>query len=169
MGRICLDNSIETFLKYSHEIRTLSNYTIYNYRRDLMNLNRFCNERKIYHIENISEADIRDWIGALNRRGLAKTSIQRYLSTARSFFNHLIRENALEKNPTTSIFTVRKPRKLPKILDVDQLAKLFENNKKTFLGIRDLAIAELFYSSGIRLSELVSIDIGDLSIKSSKI
>ena len=157
-----MDRYIEDYLRYSREVRRLSNQTIYNYRRDLRCLNEFCIKRGIGLFSNLLETDIREWVSELNNSGLSKATIQRNLSATRSFFNYLIREKLVSKNPAKAIISPRKGRKLPRTLDADQVSQLFNVNHDSFLGSRDLAIAELFYSSGLRLSELVRVNIQDI-------
>ncbi len=157
-----MDKHIEDYLKYSKEVKRLSNHTIYNYRRDLSCLNEFCIKKGIRLFSNLLEADVREWVSELNNSGLSKASIQRNLSATRSFFNYLIREKRISKNPINAIIAPRKGRKLPRTLDADQISQLFNVNHDSFLGSRDVAIAELFYSSGLRLSELVRVDIQDI-------
>ena len=98
----------------------------------------------------------------LHRRGLGGSSIQRGLSAARSFFNYLGREQGRPRNPAASVQAPRKPRKLPKALDADQVNKYLEFTDDTVIARRDRAMAELFYSSGLRLAELAAVNIGDI-------
>lgn len=162
MNQIFLESSVNDFLKYARDVRALSPYTVYNYTRDLKNLKVFLEDRQTNTVKDVNESDIRDWVSKLNKSGLAKTTIQRNLSAARSFFNYLHREKIIEKNPIPSVIITRKSRKLPKTLDVDQVSKLFQKKKDNLLDFRDIAIAELFYSSGLRLSELVDVNVGDI-------
>ena len=157
-----LDRSIDNFIKYSKDIRALSKYTIYNYQRDLEKLKKFCNARGIDSAENVLETDIREWVGQLNEYGLSKSTIQRHLSATRSLFHYLYKENIVTKNPADSVLAPRKPRSLPNALDADQVSQLLNGTKSSFLGSRDLAMAELFYSSGLRLSELVAVNLRDI-------
>ncbi len=157
-----IERSIDDFLSYSRDIRVLSKYTVYNYQRDLNRLKRFCDKRRIVLVQDVMETDIREWIGQLNERGLAKSTIQRHLSATRSFFHYLYKENIVTKNPADSVLAPRRPRNLPGTLDADQISQLLKSTESSFLGSRDLAMAELFYSSGLRLSELVAINLYDI-------
>ncbi len=94
--------------------------------------------------------------------GLAGSSIQRSLSAARSFFNFLGRESGRPRNPAASVQAPRKPRKLPKTLDADQVDKYLSFQEDSLTARRDRAMAELFYSSGLRLAELAAVDIDDI-------
>jgi integrase/recombinase XerC len=157
-----LAKAIERFLAYLREVRQLSHHTLSNYRRDLLTLQGFSQEQGKSSPAELVEADIRQWVSQLHRRGLAGSSIQRSLSAARSFFNYLGREEGRPRNPAASVQAPRRPRKLPKTLDADQVSKFLSFEEDSVIARRDRAIAELFYSSGLRLAELAAIDTGDI-------
>ena len=150
------------FLDYMRDVRQLSPHTLSNYRRDLKSLEEFCTQQNIGDVRKLNEAHIRQWVSQMHRRGLAGGSIQRSLSAIRSFFNYLGRERGQQHNPAVSVQAPRKPRKLPKTLDADQVNKYLSFEPGSDIALRDSAIAELFYSSGLRLAELVAVNIGDI-------
>ena len=156
------ERSAAAFITYLKDVRQLSAHTLDNYRRDLVSLQGFCAEHNRACAQQLVEADIRQWVSQLHRRGLAGSSIQRSLSAARSFFNYLGRESGRLRNPAASVQAPRKPRKLPKTLDADQVEKYLSFAEDTPIARRDRAIAELFYSSGLRLAELVAVNINDI-------
>ena len=162
-----LEQATGEFLDYLRDVRQLSPHTLSNYRRDLDSLGRFCLARKKDDPLCIDEADIRQWVSAMHRRGLAGSSIQRSLSAARSFFNYLGREQRQQRNPAAAVQAPRKPRKLPRTLDADQVDRYLAFADDSPLALRDRAIAELFYSSGLRLAELVAVNIDDIDRNSS--
>jgi len=150
------------FIIYLREVRQLSPHTISNYQRDLHSLMEFCETRQRDDACAIGEADIRGWVSQLHRHGLAGSSIQRALSAARSLFNYLGREQGHNRNPAAAVQAPRQPRRLPKTLDADQVNKYLQFAADDPVALRDSAIAELFYSSGLRLAELVAIDLDDI-------
>jgi len=150
------------FLEYLRDVRQLSPHTLSNYRRDLASLERFCEQHNISSCSQIAEKDIRQWIGQLHRRGLAGSSIQRSLSACRSYFNYLGTETQQQRNPAAAVQAPRKPRKLPKTLDADQVNKFLQFEPDSEIARRDSAMAELFYSSGLRLAELVAMNVHDI-------
>jgi integrase/recombinase XerC len=152
----------EQFLVYLRDVRQLSQHTLDSYQRDLASLQRYCEQHSRQSAEQLVEADIRQWVSQLHRGGLAGSSIQRSLSAARSFFNYLSREQGRPRNPAASVQAPRKPRKLPKTLDADQVSKYLSFSEDSPIVCRDRAIAELFYSSGLRLAELVAVNINDI-------
>jgi integrase/recombinase XerC len=157
-----MEQSATQFIDYLRDVRQLSPHTLSNYQRDLASLQRYCEEHSKQSAEQLVEADIRTWVSQLHRRGLAGSSIQRSLSAARSFFNYLGREQGRPRNPAASVQAPRQPRKLPKTLDADQVNKYLSFDEDSVIARRDRAITELFYSSGLRLAELVAVDINDI-------
>ncbi len=166
MTATALEQSAAQFLDYLRDVRQLSTHTVSNYRRDLDSLRDYCQGKNKNDADQVVEADIRHWVSQMHRRGLAGSSIQRSLSAARSFFNYLGREKGRPRNPAASVQAPRKPRKLPKTLDADQVDKYLRFPEDSPLARRDRAIAELFYSSGLRLAELVAVDIDDIDRQS---
>ncbi len=157
-----LAHSTAQFLDYLRDVRQLSPHTLSNYRRDLQSLQTFCNATHKECADELLEADIRNWVGQLHRRGLAASSIARSLSAVRSFFNFLGRENGKPRNPANAVQAPRQGRKLPKALDVDQVNQLLSARDDSDLALRDTAMAELFYSCGLRLAELAAVQIDDI-------
>jgi integrase/recombinase XerC len=150
------------FLTYLRDIRQLSAHTLNNYQRDLASLDRYCKACDKDTAQELVEADIRGWVSQMHRSGLSGSSIQRSLSATRSFFNYLSRESGRMRNPAASVQAPRRPRKLPKTLDADQVNKYLSFDKSTAIALRDSAMAELFYSSGLRLAELAAVNVDDI-------
>jgi integrase/recombinase XerC len=161
-----LEISTGKFIDYLRDVRQLSGHTVSNYQRDLASLGSYCDTIGKTTAESLAEADIRAWVSQLHRRGLAGSSIQRSLSAARSFFNYLGRESGQLRNPAASVQAPRKPRKLPKTLDADQVDKYLSFESDSVLALRDSAMAELFYSSGLRLAELAAVEVDDIDARS---
>ncbi len=157
-----LDSSVAQFLDYLRDVRQLSTHTLSNYRRDLISLQDFCGHHRKGSPDQLVEADIRQWVSQLHRRGLAGSSIQRSLSAARSFYNFLGRERGRPRNPAASVQAPRRPRKLPRTLDADQVDRYLRFADDSPVARRDRAMAELFYSSGLRLAELAAVNLGDI-------
>jgi integrase/recombinase XerC len=161
-----LGASAARFITYLRNVRQVSPHTVSNYQRDLLSLQRYCDTQNKSAIDALVESDIRGWASQLRRQGLAGASIQRSLSAARSFYNFLGRENSLQRNPAASVQAPRKPRRLPKTLDADQVDKYLGFDTDTVMARRDSAMAELFYSSGLRLAELASVNVHDIDTHS---
>jgi integrase/recombinase XerC len=151
-------------MRYLRYERRMSLNTEQNYRRDLNALMRYLADEALPGWEAVDTYHIRAFASWCHRRGLAATSIQRRLSALRGFFSFLIRENVIEANPARDVPSPKGPSRLPKTLDVDQLARLLELEGDEPLVVRDRAIMELFYSSGLRLSELTTLNAPDLDL-----
>ncbi len=155
---------IEIFLRKLRTERRLSSHTVKNYQRDLRKLVLFCQENEIGNWPDLKEAALRQYISQRHRRGLSGKSLQRELSAFRTFFRFLLVEGELKVNPADAIRAPKSARRLPDTLDVDKLARLLEITETDFLGLRDRAIIELFYSSGLRLAELTNLDLANIDL-----
>lgn len=139
-----------------------SENTLTNYQRDLKQLNLFCHKKSFEHWGQLQYPDLRNHIANRHRQGLSGKSLQRELSAIRSFFNYLIKNNNLQINPASYLRAPKATKTLPKTLDVDQVNGLLESTAKSKLETRDLAIFEVFYSCGLRLSELTGLNVEDI-------
>ncbi|MBM2855025.1 MAG: recombinase XerC [Steroidobacteraceae bacterium] len=155
---------IERYLAHLRTERRLSPNTESSYRRDLGALTAFCDVERLATWTKLDNFHIRTFAAREHRDGLGPRSVQRRLSALRGFFNYLIREKVIEANPAADIRAPKAARRLPKTLDVDQVASLLTRKTADPLSRRDLAMLELLYSSGLRLAELVGLDVGDLDL-----
>ncbi len=149
--------AISAFLSHAANEAGLSPATIDAYRRDLDRLASWCQEREISAPAAIQMADVRAFAASEHRRGLDPRSVQRRLSGLRRFFRYLRREGVLSDDPTQGVRAPRTKRKLPEVLDVDQVLALLNIPEQDELATRDRAMLELFYSSGLRVSELAGL------------
>ena len=159
-----LDRHLDPFLSHLEVVRHLSPHTISSYKRDLNSFFSFLKEKKDSG-EEIQDHRVREFVALERRRGLNPRSLQRILSSIRSFFNYLLDEEIVETNPATNISSPKSPQLLPKALDTDLVKRLLDFTPQGDIEIRDKAMVELLYSSGLRLSELCGLDIGSVSIK----
>lgn len=159
------NEQLQAFIQYLQVEKRASEHTVKNYHRDLQRLQHFCNEQQIDHWNGIQSSDIRQHIANRHRKGINSKSLQRELSAVRSFYNYLLKKKLHDHNPAKQIQAPKQARKLPKTLDVDQVNGMLEAPANSNLEIRDLAMFELFYSSGLRLSELASVNIDDINLK----
>ncbi len=148
---------IQQFLHYLRNERGLSPRTISAYGHDLALLQQACEQQEIDHPAKLTENDIRQLVASLHRRGLGPRSLQRVLAAIRSHYRWLIREGHAKANPAKAVRAPRQGRKLPATLDADTVNHLLSFPTTTPIAIRDKAIMELFYSSGLRLAELAAL------------
>ena len=153
-----LPSAIAQYLKQLQAARQLSRHTINNYKMDLKSFNEYCASLNIIHWHSVGSREIRQHIARQHRQGLSGKSLQRHLSSIRGFYNYLVKTQGAPSNPATDIRAPKTERRLPKTLDTDQVSQLLDLKGEDPLTIRDKAMMELFYSSGLRLSELVNAD-----------
>ncbi|MBN4080267.1 tyrosine recombinase XerC [Beggiatoa alba] len=170
---LLFQEQITNYLDELQYQRRLSVHTLTNYRRDLTGFSQYCEQvfaNEISNWQDILSAHVRQYISKRHQQGLAPTSLQRLLSSIRSFFNYLLKQNIVTNNPARGIAAPRSGRKLPAVLDVDQTSRLMQiTTEDDVLAIRDKAILELFYSSGLRLSELLKLNLEDYKQTAKKV
>ena len=141
----------------------MSPHTLDAYRRDLAALSQWAEGQGIA-IHDVQAEQLRGFIAAEHRRGLSPKSLQRRLSACRSLYGWLLKQGRITASPAAAIRAPKAPRKLPQVLDADEVKVLVEVPTDVPLGLRDRALLELFYSSGLRLSELCALRWGDLDL-----
>lgn len=144
--------------------KRLSEHTLKSYQRDIERLVNYCISSAIHQWQDVTPLDIQNHFANRHRGGISSKSIQRELSATRSFYNYLLKKRQFQSNPARHIQAPKQERRLPKVLDVDQMVGMLESSPDSFLEIRDLAMFELFYSSGLRLSELARLNIEDVDL-----
>lgn len=158
-----LARQIEDFLTYLRDVRQLSPHTLSNYGHDLQELRGYCDSRELGSADAVQSGDIRQYASQLHRKGLGGSSIQRKLSAIRSFYNYLGRQHAIRHNPASGVRAPKRGQRLPKVLDTDEVNRYLQVQGDAPIQLRDQAMAELFYSSGLRLSELAGLNLGDIN------
>ena len=165
------DQWVARFLDHLRHERRLSPHTLRNYRRDLAAVAQFCGRQNLRHWSDLSGHQVRALAAEAHRQGLAGSSIQRRLSALRSFFHYLIKQDStrFRVNPAVDIRAPKGARKLPDALDVDRMQQLLSQGAADALELRDLAMFELLYSSGLRLAELVSLDVDSIDTDAAQL
>jgi integrase/recombinase XerC len=156
---------IEHFLAHLHIERRMSRHTVSAYRHDLAALAAFCESRGMLRWSGVNNFQVRAFAAAEHAGGIAPRSIQRRLSAVRSFYEYLMREGAAKNNPALEVRAPKTKKRLPKTLDADQMGRLLDFRVDDSLSARDKAMMELFYSSGLRLSELVGLDMAAVDLQ----
>lgn len=164
-----MKSHVKNFFIYLENERGLSARTLTAYQRDLKQFMEFLETEDISKPEQVTQHHVRAFIAQRHRQGLGGKSLQRLLSAVRSLFRWLLRERLAEHNPALSVRAPKSPRHLPATLDADSINQLLEIPCDTPLAIRDKAIMELFYSSGLRLSELASLQWEQLDLGSGMV
>src|ERR687890_62839 len=168
-----MEKLIEQFLEHLRYERNVSAHTLRNYASDLEQfidflapLDQATGKRNTPDICEIDHLTIREWMGSLHAAQKTKASIARKLAALRTFFQFLVREGVVELNPAKLVSTPRLEKKLPVHLSVEDAIRFIETpDTETDLGRRDRAILELLYGTGVRVSELVKLDLSDVDFK----
>jgi integrase/recombinase XerC len=155
---------IERFLSHLKFERRMSIHTVEAYRHDLSTLLGFCERRAVPRWNALNNFQVRAFAAAEHAGGIAPRSIQRRLSAVRSFYEYLMREGAAKNNPALEVRAPKTKKRLPATLDADQMGRLLDFRVDDSLSARDKAMMELFYSSGLRLSELVGLDLAAVDL-----
>lgn len=160
-----METLLEEFLDNLLIVRRLSAHTHSNYQRDLNGFREWCVEQSLTNWQSVSHAHMRVYVAFLHRKGRSGRTIQRHLSAIRSFYHYLIKQGVIDQNPCQDVPIPKSEKKLPKVLNIDQVSHLLDEDSGEWHTIRDAAMFELFYSSGLRLSELVGLNIQHLNLK----
>ncbi len=156
---------VEEFLAHLQVERRMSAHTLDAYRRDLTALAGWSTEQGA-DVIGLHTEQLRSFVASEHRRGLSPKSLQRRLSACRSFYQWLLKHGRIAASPAAALRAPKAPRKLPQVLDADEATRLVEVPTDVPLGLRDRALLELFYSSGLRLSELCALRWRDLDLAS---
>ena len=159
-------NHVQRYLEHLQFERGLSPLTVQQYRRDL---DLLCELKDDLELAALQSSHIRRFIATLHGRGLSGKSIARHLSGWRGFFDYLVKYQGAAANPCHGVRAPKSPRPLPKALAIDQAVQLVDMQAEDMLSIRDKAMLELFYSSGLRLSEVTRLNIGDMNLREGTI
>lgn len=161
-----MEERLDAYCQHLRSERQVSVHTLDGYRRDLLKLLAFCRDEQLTDWNNLDARRLRALIVQLHRKGQSSRSLSRLLSAIRGFYQYLIREGICQHDPANGVSAPKGQKQLPKNLDVDRTTQLLDGAvEDDFIALRDQAMLELFYSSGLRLSELVGLDIVDLDLK----
>ena len=153
---------------YCASLRQASVHTQRAYRRDLAQFLGYCQTLSPAFPLPVDSHVMRGFLGYLHRTGLAPRSIARSLSAVRGLFEFLIKQGRAQENPVSGVRPPKASRRLPKVLDVDQANRLLSFSPESTLDCRDLAMWELAYSCGLRVSELVGLDVGAVDLEAGE-
>jgi integrase/recombinase XerD len=169
-----LDGWADEFLSYIRSEKGLAENTVAAYRRDLGLWRAYCAEQKV-DIARISTSDLTEFLDRLRKgkppasKKMSPSSVARVLVSIRSFFKFLVREAYLDEDPTLKVGSPKRPRSIPKAIPLEDVERLVELPNNDLLGRRDRAILELLYGAGLRISELVQLDVDDVDLDSGTV
>src|SRR5579859_2164136 len=158
-----MQRDLDRFLRDLRERRGASDNTLVNYRLDLEHLSMWLQDRCVNRWRDIDRATARAWVASMHGEGYATATVTRKLAALRSLFRFLSREGELTANPLLLIAAPKSGRRLPGALTLDEIERLLAaTNVTTPLGLRDRCLLEVLYATGLRVSELLSLDLTDI-------
>ncbi len=164
-----MNNSVDKYLQKLEKNRRFSKHTIRAYRQNLEQFISFISEKNVLETD-VNPSVVREYVYELHRKSNSARTINRKLSVIRGYFFHLLRIGIIESDPTTGVKAPKEKRNLPEVLTEEVLLEaLRADDDKSPIGLRDRAIVELFYGTGIRLSELAAINLDSLDDKFVKV
>jgi len=160
---VSLKPRIDEYLQHLRHERRLSPHTLKATGRDLTDFDAHCAASGADNLESINTHLVRSWLSKLRHRDLSAASTQRMLSSLRSFLRDQLARGRIDANPAAEVRAPKKPRTLPKTVEKDALNAALDRDAGDGLAARDHAIVELFYSSGLRLAELVALNVDNVA------
>ena len=158
------------YIAYLQAERNASVYTVRNYTNDLLEFFAFAREKEIKSLKEINKQTLRGYLAHLMERGFARSSIARKLSAIRSFYRYLLREEMVSSNPVATTTSPRLDKRLPSFLTIEEAKQLVESpDLSQPQGQRDRALLELLYASGLRVSELVNMNMEQVDLNTNEI
>lgn len=166
-----MQETVTNFIKYLYTERQVSPNTLDAYQRDLQKIITLADKIGVRKWSNLTSQQLRIFIASLHKQGLSARSLGRLLSSLRGLYRYLIKEGYCHKDPSIGITPQKAEKRLPKLLDIDRAQQLLDtpthNSNSHFINCRDHTILELFYSSGLRLSELANLTLSNLDLTNS--
>lgn len=160
-----MERQLEAYCAHLRNERQVSEHTLLGYRRDLAKVVAYCNEHGIAGWQALQIQQLRQLIARQHHHGQSARSLARLLSAVRGLYRYLNREGLCQHDPASGLSPPKGERRLPKVLDTDRALQLLDGGvDDEFIARRDQAILELFYSSGLRLSELTNLDLDHLDL-----
>ncbi|MFY9174438.1 MAG: site-specific tyrosine recombinase XerD [Peptococcia bacterium] len=160
-----MDKYLQSFLEYLLVEKGLSANTLEAYRRDISRLNKYLEEKKIGKLEEVTKDTLASYLYSLKKAGQSPATIAREIASLRSYFRFLCLDGVIEKDPSLNLETPKLPQKLPKVLTEEDTATLLEKPEKMGpLEIRNLAVLEVLYATGMRVTELVNLNLGQVDL-----
>lgn len=157
---------IEAFIDYLEQVKKASVNTVVSYRRDLMQLQEYLGQQGITDVSKVTKTSLNSYVLYLERQGKATTTISRVLASVKSFFHYELNEGKIRRDPAEFLKTPKIEKKIPVILTVDEVSRFLQQpDGDSPKEVRDKAMLELLYATGIRVSELIGLKAGDVNLQ----
>lgn len=160
-----MTEEIKQFIAYVSDIKKMSKNTEVSYQRDLLQMAEYLGEQGIGQVEKVTETSLNSYILYLEKKGKAAATISREIASMKAFFRYLFREGRIQEDPSENLKAPRIERKLPDILSVEEVQRLLEQpSGSTPKEIRDKAMLELMYATGLKVSEIIALKVEDVNM-----
>lgn len=161
-----MEKAIQDYIKYLHNVKRVSHNTEISYERDLKDAERYFFSMDISDVKTVTSTNLNSYMLQMEKENLSSATVLRRLAALRSFFKYLKDEDEITGDPTEGVNRPRVEKKAPRILTTEEVDRLLaQPDKKTLKGIRDRAMLELLYATGIRVSELISLEMADIELR----
>jgi integrase/recombinase XerD len=158
-------NAIQEYITYLHDVKKTSYNTEISYKRDLKNAAAYLEEQRVSSFESATETNLYSYMLYLEREKKSAATVSRSIASLRSFYQYLVREHKIDKDPSEHLKAPRVEKKVPEILTIDEADRLLaQPDRKKNKGLRDRAMLQLLYCTGIRVSELVHLKMEDVNL-----
>lgn len=160
-----MEQEIRGFIDYLHNVKKTSNNTELSYKRDLSKMASFLTGKGVKSVDEVTEEKLDSYVEFLQKNGFAAATVSRNIASMKAFFHYLRKEGMASADPADNLKSPKIEKKLPEILSTEEVVRLLEQPKgETPKEIRDKAMLELLYATGIRVSELIHLEIGDVNL-----
>jgi len=161
-----MEQEIKGFVVYLHNVKRTSQNTELSYQRDLMKMMRFLGEQKIDKVAEVTETHLTSYILDLEKKGMAAATVSRNIASMKAFYLYLLKNGKVNQDPAENLKAPKVEKKMPDILSITEMTRLLEQpGERTAKGLRDRAMLELLYATGIRVTELISLQLNDINWK----
>ena len=161
-----MERAIQDYITYLHNVKRVSYNTEISYERDLKDAAEYFSRNDISALKDITATNLNSYMLWLEKENLSSATVSRRIAALRSFFQYLKKENIVDTDPTGELKRPKVEKKAPRILDSEEVDRLMaQPDRKTLKGLRDRAMLELLYATGIRVSELISLEMSDIELK----
>lgn len=161
-----MEQEIKSFVSYLHEVKKTSQNTELSYQRDLMKMMRFLRTQKVEKSKDVTETNLNSYILDLEKKGMAAATVSRNIASMKAFYLYMLKNGEVATDPAEHLKAPKVEKKVPDVLSVAEMERLLEQpGTRTAKGLRDRAMLELLYATGIRVTELISLHLEDVNWK----
>ncbi|MBS6397691.1 MAG: tyrosine recombinase XerD [Clostridiales bacterium] len=161
-----MDNEVQFFIMYLEDVKRASHNTVMSYHSDLTKMMTYIRQQGVESVDSVTATVLNSYILYLERSGMAASTISRYIASMKAFFEYLVREHRIEDDPAYQLKAPRVEKRLPGVLTVSEMELLLEQpSQDNPKGCRDKAMLELLYATGMRVSELIHLNVSDMNLR----